>query len=67
LFSFGVILAEMISGRNPFRKSSMAETLSAVLRDSPDFGGDIQQGVTVQGLVVMARRMLAKYSSSELR
>ena len=60
LFSFGVILAEMISGRNPFRKSSMAETLSAVLRDSPDFGGDIQQGVTVQGLVVMARRMLAK-------
>ena len=60
LFSFGVILAEMISGQNPFRKSSMAETLSAVLRDSPDFGGDIQQGVTVQGLVVMARRMLAK-------
>ncbi len=60
LFSFGVILAEMISGQNPFRRSSMAETLSAVLRDSPDFGGDIQQGVTVQGLVVMARRMLAK-------
>jgi serine/threonine protein kinase len=60
LFSFGVILAEMISGQNPFRKSSLAETLSAVLRDSPDFGGDIQQGVTVQGLIVMARRMLAK-------
>jgi serine/threonine protein kinase len=60
LFSFGVILAEMISGRNPFRRPSMMETLSAVLRDSPDFGGDIQQGVTVQGLVVMARRMLAK-------
>ena len=60
LFSFGVILAEMISGRNPFRRPSMMETLSAVLRDSPDFGGEIQQGVTVQGLVVMARRMLAK-------
>ncbi len=60
LFSFGVILAEMISGRNPFRRPSMMETLSAVLRDSPDFGGDIQLGVTVQGLVVMARRMLAK-------
>ena len=41
LFSFGVILAEMISGRHPFSKSSMAETLSAVLRDSPDFGGEI--------------------------
>jgi serine/threonine protein kinase/tetratricopeptide (TPR) repeat protein len=60
LFSFGVILAEMISGRHPFRKSSMLETLSAVLRDSPDFGGEIPQGVTVQGLIVMARRMLAK-------
>src|SRR5215470_13101171 len=60
VFSFGVILAEMISGRHPFRKPSMMETLSAVLRDSPDFGGEIPQGVTVQGLVIMARRMLAK-------
>lgn len=60
VFSFGVILAEMISGRHPFRKPSMAETLSAVLRDSPDFGDDIRQGVTGQGLIVMDRRMLAK-------
>jgi tetratricopeptide (TPR) repeat protein len=50
----------MISGRNPFRKDSIAETLSAVLRDSPDFGGEIQGGTTVRGLIVMARRMLAK-------
>src|SRR5262249_19516843 len=42
------------------RKASMAETLSAVLRDAPDFGGEIQGGTTVRGLVVMARRMLAK-------
>jgi serine/threonine protein kinase/tetratricopeptide (TPR) repeat protein len=60
VFSFGVILAEMISGRHPFRRPSMVETLSAVLRDPPDFGGEIPQGVTVQGLIVMARRMLAK-------
>jgi tetratricopeptide (TPR) repeat protein len=60
VFSFGAILAEMISGRSPFRKSSLAETLSAVLRDSPDFGGEIQGGTMVRGLVVMARRMLAK-------
>jgi serine/threonine protein kinase/tetratricopeptide (TPR) repeat protein len=60
LFSFGVMLAEMISGRHPFRKPSMVETLSAVLRDSPDFGCDMQQGTTIQGLVVMTRRMLAK-------
>jgi serine/threonine protein kinase len=60
LFSFGVILAAMISGRHPFRKPSTAETLSAVLRDLPDFGSDIEQDVTVQGLIVIARRMLAK-------
>jgi serine/threonine protein kinase/tetratricopeptide (TPR) repeat protein len=60
LFSFGVILAEMISGRHPFRKPSMMETLSAVLRDSPDFGAGLHQGTTVQGLIVMTRRMLAK-------
>ncbi|MGH9592656.1 MAG: ATP-binding protein, partial [Bryobacteraceae bacterium] len=38
----------------------MAETLSAVLRDTPDFGGELQGDTTVRGLVVMARRMLAK-------
>ena len=46
LFSFGVILAEMISGRHPFRQPSMGETLSAVLREPPDLSGDIPQGLT---------------------
>jgi serine/threonine-protein kinase len=45
LFSFGVILAEMLGGRHPFRKPSAAETISAVLRESPDLGGDIPPGV----------------------
>jgi serine/threonine protein kinase len=60
VFSFGAILAEMISGQNPFRRPTMLEALSAVLRDSPDFGKDIQGDTTVRGLVVMVRRMLAK-------
>jgi serine/threonine protein kinase/tetratricopeptide (TPR) repeat protein len=60
LFSFGVILAEMISGRHPFRKTSRAETLAAVIGGAPDFGTDIPRGRIVQGLIVMVRRMLAK-------
>lgn len=60
VFSLGVILAEMVSGRHPFRKPSMVETLSAVLRDAPDFGSNIEQSVTVRGLVGMVQRMLAK-------
>ena len=55
LFSFGVILAEMTSGRHPFRQPSTAETLSAVLREPPDLTSHIPEGL---GDVV--RRLLAK-------
>ena len=33
LFSFGVVLYEMISGRRPFRGSSAADTMSSILKD----------------------------------
>lgn len=55
LFSFGVILAEMLSGRHPFRKASTMETVSAVLREPPNLSGDVPQG-----LAVLVRRLLAK-------
>lgn len=55
LFSFGVILAEMTSGRHPFRKPSTMETFSAVLREPPELAGDIPRGV-----MVLLRRLLAK-------
>jgi serine/threonine protein kinase len=35
LFSLGVVLHEMLSGRHPFRRTSSAETVSAILRDEP--------------------------------
>ncbi len=55
LFSLGVILAEMIGGRHPFRQPSMGETLAAVLREPPDLSGDIPHG-----LAALIRRLLAK-------
>ena len=35
IFSFGVVLYEMLSGRSPFSRNSSIETMSAILRDEP--------------------------------
>jgi TolB-like protein/Tfp pilus assembly protein PilF len=35
VFSFGVVLYEMLSGQRPFQGSSATETLAAILRDAP--------------------------------
>ncbi|HEY6050682.1 MAG TPA: serine/threonine-protein kinase [Thermoanaerobaculia bacterium] len=35
-FAFGSLLYEMLSGRPSFRRSSAAETLSAIMRDEPE-------------------------------
>jgi TolB-like protein len=35
IFSFGVVLYEMLSGRRPFRGDSPVETMNAILRDDP--------------------------------
>ena len=45
LFSFGVVLFEMLSGQRPFRGETTADTISAVLREDPPelvaTGGDV--------------------------
>lgn len=35
IFSFGVVLYEMLSGKNPFARDSKAETISAILTEEP--------------------------------
>jgi eukaryotic-like serine/threonine-protein kinase len=55
LFSFGVILAEMMTGRHPFRQPSTMETFSAVLREAPALGANV-----TPGMVVLLSRLLAK-------
>jgi eukaryotic-like serine/threonine-protein kinase len=34
IFSFGMVLHEMLSGKNPFQRASQIDTLSAILRDA---------------------------------
>ena len=68
LFSFGIILAEMLSGKHPFRKASPAETMSAVLEKQPDLSGDIPQAVMLLIQRLLAKAAADRYASiSEVR
>jgi len=35
LFAFGIVLQEILTGTHPFRRNSGAETMAAILKDSP--------------------------------
>jgi hypothetical protein len=36
VFSFGLVVYELVTGRNPFRRSTAPETMAATLRDQPE-------------------------------
>ena len=55
LFSFGVLLCELLGGGHPFRRETATETMAAILRDPPNLSGDLPQG-----LMLLIRRLLAK-------
>jgi eukaryotic-like serine/threonine-protein kinase len=55
IFSFGVVLFEMLSGRRAFRRESAADTMSAILNEEPpELSGE------QPGLIAILRRCLAK-------
>ena len=55
IFSFGVVLFEMLSGRRAFQRASAADTMSAILNEEPPEVPGEQPG-----LVAILRRCLAK-------
>src|SRR5439155_2782305 len=59
LFSFGIILCELLSGKHPFRRSSPLATMNAIVHDPPDL---VVTGSSKwsPGLMVLVRRLLAK-------
>ncbi len=59
LFSLGVLLYEMLSGRSPFRAGSSAETLRRVLADQPPPLGALRPDLPPE-LVRLVDRLLAK-------
>ncbi|HKQ06521.1 MAG TPA: protein kinase [Blastocatellia bacterium] len=59
IFSFGVVLYEMISGSNPYLRRSDAETISAILTADPPPLTSITSDITAE-LSLIAQRCLNK-------
>ncbi len=59
LFSFGIVLCELLVGRHPFQRKSTLETMAAILRDTPDLTSPAGSPAS-PGLMVLIRRLLAK-------
>ena len=48
IFSFGMILYEMLSGQRAFRRKSVAETMAAILREEPRALTEISPAISAQ-------------------
>ena len=59
IFSLGVLLHEMATGRRPFEGSSSAELVSAILRDTPPSVTDVRPDLP-SDLARIVRRCLEK-------
>ncbi len=59
LFSFGIILCEILTGKHPFGRDSGRERMAAILRDPPDLSMESSSGLS-PGLMLLIRRLLAK-------
>ncbi len=65
IFSFGVVLYEMLTGKRPFRGDSMGDTLAAVVKDAPDWTA--LPAETPSYLRKLLERMLAKDRKERLQ
>jgi serine/threonine protein kinase/tetratricopeptide (TPR) repeat protein len=59
LFALGVVLYEMVGGRNPFRRDSAAGTLNAILSEEPPALDSKVQGVP-RDVAEIVRKLTAK-------
>ena len=66
IFWFGVVLYEMLAGNSPFRKKSLAESLSAVLNETPPAlasSAELQPDVRRVLRKAMAKELNERYQS----
>src|SRR5262249_55108619 len=66
LFSFGIILCELLLGRHPFHRQSAFHTMAAILGDPPNLEANASAELP-PGLMVLVRRLLAKSPGERYR
>ena len=66
IFSLGVVLYEMATGRRPFEGQSSAELASAILRDEPAAPVTLRAGLP-EGLIQVVTRCLEKEPASRFQ
>jgi serine/threonine protein kinase len=66
IFSFGLVLYEMLTGTHPFRKESPMETASAILHDEPRPVSAIAKGIPAD-LERMINRCLRKEAERRIQ
>jgi len=59
IFAFGLLLHEMLGGRNPFKRESGVETLNAILKDATP-SVQIEEGEKPPGIDRVLKKALAK-------
>jgi serine/threonine protein kinase/Tol biopolymer transport system component len=59
VFSFGVVVYEMLSGTSPFRRATRIDTIAAIVRDAPEPLGVLAPGVP-EGLCDLVEACLRK-------
>ena len=64
IFSFGTIVYEMLSGKNPFRKLTTPETMTAILKEEPP---SLPEPDLVHGLPSVVGRCLEKKRESRFQ
>jgi serine/threonine protein kinase len=57
LFSFGVVLYEMATGKKPFHGKNIVTTLSAVLRDKPKSPAELKPGLPSELVGIIGKAM----------
>jgi len=65
VWSFGVVLFEMLTGRQPFRSETVTETLASVIMKQPDL--DTLPAATPPGVRRLVERCLRKDPKTRLR